>query len=88
MIPLDAAKQREALSFIADNLFSDEPFTMPGGYMQKLGPNRWLHWGSNSWGRQDFPFYSRVLAMQRLDVGLRKLSPTYELQMAENRRLG
>ena len=64
---MSADDQREAIAFLADNLFSGEPFAFPRGYLEKTEPNRWLHWGMgvSSGYREDYPYHARILAMKR-----------------------
>jgi hypothetical protein len=67
MVMLSPAKQREAVKFLADRLFSPDPLEMSPGFAERLEPSRWLHWGMPFMpaGREDFPYHSRILAMQR-----------------------
>ncbi|HKP29189.1 MAG TPA: zinc-dependent metalloprotease, partial [Gemmatimonadales bacterium] len=60
------AKQREALAFILDGVFAEDALALPPAVLQKLGSNRWFHWGSTTtWnGRVDFPYHEQVLAFQ------------------------
>jgi len=60
------ATQREALAFLLDGVFAEDALALPPAILQKLGSNRWFHWGStNTWnGRVDFPYHEQVLAFQ------------------------
>lgn len=59
-------KQREALDFIVDRVFAENALTLPPAVLQRLGSNRWLHWGSNTTfgGRLDFPYHEQNLQFQ------------------------
>ena len=63
---IPVAKQREALAFILDGVFAEDALALPPAVLQKLGTNRWFHWGSTTtWnGRVDFPYHEQVLAFQ------------------------
>jgi hypothetical protein len=65
LVPVTAAKQREALKFLRDHLFSDKPFKFPPELLRKLAAERWMHWGADV-ESTDFPLYDRVLGIQRL----------------------
>jgi hypothetical protein len=60
------AKQRAALAFLLDGVFDEKALAVPPEVLQKLGTNRWFHWGSTTtWnGRVDFPYHEQVLAFQ------------------------
>ena len=64
--PIPLAKQREALDLIIERVFDADALTLPPEVMQRMGANRWLHWGSTSTfnGRLDFPYHERVLGFQ------------------------
>ncbi len=65
LVPVDPAKQREALKFLQEHVFTDKPFDFPPDLLRKLAVERWLHWGSD-YASTDFPIYDRVLGIQRL----------------------
>jgi hypothetical protein len=73
-VPL--AKQREALSFVVDRVFSAQAFTLPGDVLSQFGANRWFHWGMNTtWnGRIDYPYHEQVVGFQAAALG-QLLSP-------------
>ncbi|NOT06637.1 MAG: zinc-dependent metalloprotease [Gemmatimonadales bacterium] len=60
------AKQREALDFVVERVFSPQALVVAPATLQRLGSNRWLHWGQNTTfnGRLDFPYHEQVLALQ------------------------
>ncbi|QJW99106.1 zinc-dependent metalloprotease [Frigoriglobus tundricola] len=65
LVPVDPAKQREALKFLQEHVFSDKPFEYPPELLRKLAVDRWTHWGAD-FAATDFPLYDRVLGIQRL----------------------
>jgi len=71
--PITAAKQREALKFLQDNVLTDKPFHFSPQLLRRLAADRWMHWGNetNFFAGVDYPVYQRILAIQR--VALRKL---------------
>jgi hypothetical protein len=73
LVPVEAEKQREALKFLRDHVFSDKPFAYPPELLRKLAVDRWMHWGAD-YGSTDFPIYDRVLGIQRLALN-QVLSP-------------
>jgi hypothetical protein len=70
LVPVPAVRQREALDFLADRVFSANAFTMAPGLLNKLGPDRWSHWGVNeNFGiftgpRLDYNLNDKALAIQ------------------------
>jgi hypothetical protein len=74
LVPVTAARQRDALRFLQEHLFTDKPFDFPPELLRRLAAERWYHWGTfpNS---TDFPLYDRILGIQQ--VALNKLlNPT------------
>jgi hypothetical protein len=65
LVPVDPARQRDALKFLQEHVFTDRPFEFPPELLRKLAAERWLHWGSDS-ASTDFPIHDRVLGIQRL----------------------
>lgn len=65
-VPVERARQREALEFLSEYAFGERAFQVPQATLQQLGANRWSHWGeTNSFGgRIDFPFHEQVLGVQ------------------------
>jgi hypothetical protein len=65
LVPVPVAKQREALKFLQEHVFSDRPFQFPPDLLRKLAVERWMHWGSD-YSSTDFPLYTRILGIQKL----------------------
>ncbi len=71
------AKQREALDFIIERVFSPTSLNVPQSLLQQMGSNRFTHWGSPSTfsGRLDFPYHEHTVAFQN-SVMAQLLQPT------------
>ena len=65
LVPVDPVKQRAALKYLQDHIFTDKPFQYPPELLRKLAVDRWSHWGADT-DATDFPIYDRVLGIQRL----------------------
>ncbi|MEO5618931.1 MAG: zinc-dependent metalloprotease [Candidatus Eisenbacteria bacterium] len=89
--PVPAAGQRDALDFIATRGFAVGAFDLPSGLLNRLGPDRWSHWGNPSgFGPQglrlDYDLNDRVLAIQTALVnGLTQPRLLARLREAETR---
>ncbi len=60
-----AAKQREALSYLVDTVFSDRDFQFDPDLINKLAAGRWGHWESDAFDSQlDYPIHDRIAATQ------------------------
>lgn len=82
-IPVAAARQREALKFIQDNILADTAFQFPPELLRKLASDRWMHWGNERvMTSVDFPLYQRVLAIQ--NVALAQLLDNATLSRIQN----
>jgi hypothetical protein len=62
--PVESAKQREAMDFIADQAFTAESFHLSAARLNRLAPDRWTHWGNGNTGRFDYALNARVLGLQ------------------------
>ena len=60
------AKQREALDLLVDRVFARDALTVPPAVLQRMGSNRWFHFGSTTTfnGRLDFPYHEQTLGFQ------------------------
>jgi len=67
MVPVPAAKQREALGFLTGQLFAADSFDAPPELLNRLGANRWwdLDFSVFSMPRMEFPLHDAVLAIQK-----------------------
>ena len=89
VVAVPAAKQREALAFLAERVWAADAFAAPAPMLSRLAPERWSHWGMGAGvfaGRQDFAWNDNVFAMQSTLLGA-TLSPALLARMreAENR---
>ncbi len=68
LVPVNPAKQREALKFVQENILTDKPFQFPPELLRKLAAEKWYHWGTrfSFGGGVDFPVNERVLAIQEV----------------------
>jgi hypothetical protein len=89
--PLDPKQQREALSLLEEQLFSDKPFQVPADVYGFLAPSRWMHWGTRPVDRKDFPVHDyismwqdRALAQLLSSVTLNRIHDT-ELKVAADK---
>ena len=71
LVTVPAARQREALAFLAEAGFGEGAYQFRPGLLNRLGPDRWRHWGSNpgSKGRIDFPLHRWAMAQQSSLLG-------------------
>jgi hypothetical protein len=75
---VEAAKQREALATLEQNVFSENAFQFPPQLLNHLAPSKWSHWGVQEQERADFPVHAVVLFWQ--DRVLAQLLATTTLQ--------
>jgi hypothetical protein len=70
-VAVPRAKQRDALAFLTDRVFTERAFALPPDVLAQFGSNRWLHWGTTlTWnGRIDYPFHEQVVGFQRAVLG-------------------
>jgi Met-zincin/Domain of unknown function (DUF5117)/Domain of unknown function (DUF5118) len=64
LVPVTAAKQRAALKFIQEHIFSDKPFQFSPELLRRLAVQRWYHWGTMP-SSTDYPLFDRILDIQR-----------------------
>ncbi len=61
---VEVAKQREALSVLEDQIFSDKPFHFPPDLYNHLASSRWSHWGTNPPLRADLAVHDVIAQWQ------------------------
>ena len=61
-----AARQREALAFILRQGLGEDVYRFSPALLNRLAPDRWLHWGANPFveSRIDFPLHDWAFAFQ------------------------
>ena len=69
-MPVPAAEQREAMAFLSERAFSENAFDVPATILSKIGKEQNFDWGNNlfAYGRQDYPFVTRVLQIQTVTM--------------------
>ena len=61
-----AARQLEALAFVAEAGFGERAWTFRPELLSRLAPERWRHWGAaGATARADFPLHEWALTQQR-----------------------
>jgi len=67
LVPVPAARQREALEFLVEHIFGPDAFHWSPQLLNKLGPDRQWDFSNRVWNvkRIDFPVHDYVLAVQR-----------------------
>ena len=65
-VPIDYKEQKEALNMIVDFAFDEGAVHLPQDIFQKMGADRWSHWGNNTTygGRVDYPLHGTMLGIQ------------------------
>jgi hypothetical protein len=83
-VSVPKAKQQEALAFLTEYGFGEKAFEFPPEVLQKLGANRWAHWGQDITynGRADFPLAEQVANAQRAMM-MRVLHPMLFARMRD-----
>ncbi|MGY5851382.1 zinc-dependent metalloprotease [Salegentibacter sp. F14] len=65
-VPVSKKKQQEALNMIIDYAFNLKAIEVPTKVYQKMGSNRWNHWGNDNTyqDRIDYPIHKIILGIQ------------------------
>ena len=85
MVPVEAAKQREAFKFIAANAFRDEAFGLNTELLAYLATDKQSHWDNYS-DSPEFPVHDVVMGVQR-GVLLTLMNPTVLGRVYDNEYL-
>jgi hypothetical protein len=64
LVVVPAEKQREALTLVEEQVFSDKPFGFPPELYSYLAATQWDHWGIDSVERVDYPAHGTILMWQ------------------------
>ena len=66
--PVSGEKQRDALTFLIDQILTDAPFKFSPELVRRLTTEHWYHWGSDSMlvGSGDYNINDRVLRIQQI----------------------
>jgi hypothetical protein len=62
-VPVAAAKQRAALTFVINEILTDKNFKFSPKILRRLGTTHWRHWGVRG-GGFEIPLSDRVLSIQ------------------------
>jgi hypothetical protein len=73
-VVVPAAKQREALALLEEQVFNDKPFQFPPELYNYLASSRWSHWGTNDRPRLDIAVHE-VIGMWQERILSQLLSP-------------
>jgi hypothetical protein len=63
-VVVEAAKQREAMDFLKEQVFGEKSYEFPPELYACLVPARWLHWGMREPARIDYPVRDVILLTQ------------------------
>ncbi|MBK1989800.1 zinc-dependent metalloprotease [Sphaerospermopsis aphanizomenoides BCCUSP55] len=64
-VAVPVEQQRQALATLQKYVFAEDAFNFSPELLNKLAPERWLHWGSSpKRGRLDYPVHDLVLFVQ------------------------
>lgn len=80
---VEPERQRAALKFIADHLYSDEFFDIEPSVLNHLAPSRWWHDGSSVSFTLDFPLHRYIAVFQWWNL-FDRLFPTALLRIHDN----
>lgn len=83
LMPVDAAKQREALAFIIANSFRDDAFDLRPEVVRKLSTDKHRHWGALGDFDEAFSLHDRVSQVQAF-VFLYLMNPRTLTQVFDN----
>ena len=70
VVPVAAAKQREALAFLVEQILSDKSFKFSPALLRRLSTDQWHDWGSGGLrlgpGGVEYPVNEEILGIQRI----------------------
>jgi hypothetical protein len=73
---VDAARQREALALLKEEVFGPNAYQLSPELLNRLGPPKWAHWGTRSNERADYPIHDVILGWQDRILAQLLSSPT------------
>ncbi len=85
IVPIAGAKQRECLNALVESVLSDGSFQFSPALLRRLAVERWTDWSPQGGSGVDFPFFERILAIQKIALN-RCLNPRV-LARLENQAL-
>jgi hypothetical protein len=70
VVPVPAAKQREALAFLVEQILSDRAFKFSPTLLRRLSADKWHDWGSGAFrfdpGPVEYPVNEEILGIQKI----------------------
>ena len=69
LVVIPAEKQREALTLLEEQVFSEQPFSFPPELYSHLAASNWDHWGTDLVTRTDYPAHEFILMWQDRILG-------------------
>jgi hypothetical protein len=64
LVPVEAARQREALELLEQKVLGPEAYNFPAQLYDYMAPNNWTQWGQKKPPRPDLPVLEMIAAMQ------------------------
>jgi hypothetical protein len=83
LVIVEAAKQRETLDFLQQQIFGEEALQLPPKLYPYLAPAYWNHWGVEHLHRPDYPVHELLPSWQDRVLG-QLLSPTTLSRLVDN----
>jgi hypothetical protein len=85
IVPVEAAKQREALKFIVEQTFRDEAFGLTPALLEKMTVDKWLDQGGSGEAMQEnaWPIHDRIAGIQASAL-TRLMNPTTLRRVFDN----
>lgn len=80
---VEAQQQRDALTLLEEQVFSEKPFSFTPDLYNQLATTPWLHWGMEQVSRDDYPVHEVVLMWQERILA-QLLSPLTLSRMLDN----
>lgn len=83
LVPVEASKQREAITFIFENAFRDEAFGLSPELVNKLTVEKWFSGGPGGMSQSNWPINDQIAATQSLALTL-LMNPSTLTRIADN----
>ena len=89
VVPVPAVKQREALTFLVEQILSDKAFKFSPALLRRLSTDKWHDWGSGRHhfgpGSVEYPVNEEILGIQK--IALRQCLGPQVLARLQNQEL-
>lgn len=83
LVPVEASKQREAITFIFENAFRDDAYGITPELVNKLTVEKWFSGGPGAMASSNWPINDQIAATQNLALTL-LLNPATLTRIADN----